>query len=166
MEWLKKLIKLLLLSAACFAAGAVVEYRYTEPKVEKEVIEQPYVLDGWQLLTLSIIKTESDFNAQAMGSKQDLGILQITPIYVKEANRIVGEDRFSHIDAFDVAKSIEMFNIVQDERNPEHDIEKAIELHNPNGNMIGYADKVLSNFRYLSNVEEIRKQLINGSAVE
>jgi len=156
MKWYKTLLIYLAVLTSVFFGGYITALLTVEPKIEEVVKVEPYTLNGWELLTLAIMKTESDFNESAIGTKQDLGALQLTPIYVKEANRILGEDRYTHIDAFDIAKSIEMFNIVQDARNPEHDIEKAIYLHNPGGDAIGYASKVLENFRYISKIEDIR----------
>ena len=67
------------------------------------------------------------------------GILQEVKVYVKDANRIIGKRKYHPNDRKDSLKSIEMFNIIQNHYNPHHDIEKAIELHNPNG---GYEYKL------------------------
>lgn len=152
---IKGIISLVILLTIAFASGFGLS-SMRRPEGTTQIVEQRYELDEWELLTLAIIKTESNFNASAVGKKQDVGCMQITPVYVKEANRILGEERYTHTDAFDIQKSIDMFNTVQDRRNPEHDIEKAIELHNPGGDTIGYARRVLENYRYLSQIESIR----------
>lgn len=119
-----------------------------------------YNLTGWQLLEMAIMMTESDFNADAVGKTNDVGILQITPTYVKEVNRLMDTTKFTHTDAFDVMKSLEMFNTIQNIKNPEHDIDKAIYLHNPKGNAIGYEERVLRNYRWLVRQEVARSLVI------
>lgn len=113
-------------------------------------------LSEWEILQLAIIRTESEFNTLAVGKTGDLGIFQITPIYVKEVNRILGEERYIHTDAFDLNKSIEMFNIIQNHKNPQKDISKAIYIHNPGGDSIGYSVKVRKNMEWIKKYESIR----------
>lgn len=57
--------------------------------------------------------------------------IQLMPVYVKDANRILGEEKYSLSDRYKRDTSIEMFNVIQDHYNPTHDIAKAIKLHNP-----------------------------------
>lgn len=121
-------------------------------------------LSSWQILELAIMKTESDFDPLAVGTNQDCGLFQITPIYVQEVNRILDTAYFEHSDAFDIAKSVEMFNVYQDRRNPGHDIAKAIRIHNPGGDSIGYSRKVMENYRYIASVEAARKELIKSDS--
>ena len=66
----------------------------------------------------SIIHIESKGNPSAVGNTNDAGILQITPICVKEANRILGYARFTLEDRFSHKKSVEIFNIIQGHLNP------------------------------------------------
>lgn len=47
-------------------------------------------LDERGLLILSMMYVESRFDPLAEGGDSDTGILQITPVYVREANRILG----------------------------------------------------------------------------
>jgi len=88
----------------------------------------------WDILTLSILYVESKGNDSAVNihNENAVGCLQITPIYVKECNRLGGH--FSLSDRFSRQKSIEMFNLIQSVYNPQKDINKAIFLHHPNGN--------------------------------
>lgn len=140
-----------------------------QEKVVEEKIKEVYVageeLDEWTILTMAIMKTESEFDPTQIGSSQDLGVLQCTPIYVEEVNRILrmqegNQKEYSHLDAFDVRKSIEMFNIVQGYHNKEHSISKAISGHNPGGASIGYGKKVYDNIRFIKRLEEARQELI------
>lgn len=141
--------------------GGFYAHKYlTTPAAAVEAEEKDNSITGWELLQMAIIMTESDFDSQAIGKHNDIGVFQITPVYVREVNRLLDTVRFRHTDAFDVKKSVMMFNIVQESRNPEHDIETAISLHNPGGDSIGYTEKVLKNFRYLSRIEEVREEVV------
>lgn len=68
----------------------------------------------WDELILAMIQVESQGNPNAVGKHGDWGILQITPGCVKEVNRLTGKNgkKYTHEDAFDPEKSIEMFNII------------------------------------------------------
>ena len=157
---------------AAFSVGAFTGQYCQKDKQERiveEKIKEVYVegeeLDEWTILTMAIMKTESEFDPTQIGSSQDLGILQCTQIYVEEVNRILrmqeGNQReYSHLDAFDIRKSIEMFNIVQGYHNKEHSISKAISGHNPGGASIGYGKRVYDNIRFIKRMEEARKELI------
>jgi len=46
-------------------------------------------------------------------------------------NRILKEERYTLVDRTNPDKSVEMFSVMQDYWNPDHDIELAIYLHNP-----------------------------------
>lgn len=113
-------------------------------------------LTDYEVLLLAIAKTESDFNPLAVGDNNDLGVFQITPIFVKEVNRIIGDTVYIHEDAFDMAKSVEMMMMIQEEHNPGHDISRAIAKHNPHGDRIGYARKVRENMKWVRRYEELR----------
>ena len=83
----------------------------------------------------AIIQVESEGNPKAHNKRGNCaGILQITPIFVKEANDILrkrGEKkRFTLADRFNVEKSKEMFFILQEHFNPSTQTEKAIRLWN------------------------------------
>lgn len=159
------------LALALFCLGGTAGHslaRRSQEKVIEEKIREVYVadeLDEWTVLTMAIMKTESEFDPSRIGATQDVGILQCTPIYVEEVNRILrmSEDspkEYSHLDAFDIQKSIEMFNIVQNYHNKEKSISKAITQHNPGGASIGYGKRVYDNIRFIRRMEEARRELL------
>lgn len=113
-------------------------------------------LTEWEIMQLAIIKTESEYNSLAVGKSEDFGIFQITPIYVKEVNRILGEDKYTHEDAFNPEKSMEMFEIMQSKHNPLKDIDRAIVGHNPTASS-AYSVKVRKNMDIIRQYEELRK---------
>lgn len=156
---------------AAFSAGAFTGQYCQKDKQEKvveEKIKEVYVegeeLDEWTILTMAIMKTESEFDPSRIGATQDVGIMQFTPVGIEEVNRILRlegkEEEYSHLDAFDIGKTIEMFNIIQGYHNKEQNISKAIHQHNPGGASIGYGKKVYDNIRFIKRMEEARKELI------
>jgi len=101
----------------------------------------------WELLQIALIWQESKSNPKARNGDA-VGILQITPIYVAEANRISKIDTFTLSDRESPLESLKMFEIVQGFHNPEKDIKKAIKLHNPTAGDKYYQD-VIDKFRML-----------------
>lgn len=111
----------------------------------------------WRNLLMAIVMTESRFNPSTEGKHGDKGIFQQTPIYVKEVNRILGEDRYTAEDAFDIEKSVSMFNIVQGYHNKEKDPDRAIYLQNKKAKTYGAA--VRKNLRFIERMETVRDAL-------
>lgn len=88
---------------------------------------------NWEPVMEAIIQVESDGNANAK-SGSSCGAMQITPILVKECNQILkrkkSKKRFSLKDRFSIAKSKEMFKLIQSYFNPANNVEKAIRSWN------------------------------------
>ena len=88
---------------------------------------------NWNPVMDAIIQVESQGNPNAV-SGNSVGAMQITPILVKECNEILkkqkSKKRFTLADRFSVAKSKEMFLLIQSCHNPENSIEKAIRTWN------------------------------------
>ena len=88
---------------------------------------------NWNPVMDAIIQVESEGNPNAV-SGNSVGAMQITPILVKDCNDILKKQksnkRYTMADRYSVAKSKEMFLIIQKYYNPENDIEKAIRLWN------------------------------------
>lgn len=151
--------KILTYAMYLFAALGFVALGYVMKPVNTEVViektQEPSALTEWQIMELAIYKTESEFNPLAVGKTEDWGIAQITPIYVKEVNRILGEDRYIHEDAFNPQKSHEMLTIMQNYHNPSNDIDKAIASHNPTASS-AYSVKVRRAMESIKQYEELR----------
>lgn len=97
----------------------------------------------WWCLKQAFIHVESKNNDSAIGTKHDVGCLQITPIYLKDANRLCNDtNTFTLQDRYNRTKSLEMFDIVQNHYNPGKSVLKAIRIHNPRAKRI-YRDSVL-----------------------
>lgn len=90
---------------------------------------------SWERVMNAIIQVESKGNAKAHNPVGDCaGILQITPILVKECNQILTKQkskrRYTLGDRYNAQKSKEMFIMLQEHFNPEHNVEKAIKCWN------------------------------------
>ena len=85
----------------------------------------------WKLFTKALIWVESKGDSKAVGSKDDVGVLQITPILLHDCNRILKTEKFTLEDRLDSLKSVEMFNVIQDHYNPQHDYHWALKIWNP-----------------------------------
>lgn len=129
----------------------------TEPiSVVALLRQQRGELSEWQKLMLAIAFTESRFNPDAVGKAGDYGCLQITPVYVREENRVSGAN-YCHEDAFDIEMSLAMFTAIQDEYNPQRDMELAIRLHNKSA---AYRRTVLDNLAMIERMETFRAKVI------
>ena len=113
-------------------------------------------LSEWELLQLAIVYTESKFRPEVTGKNQDGGCYQMTPIYVREVNRIAGTD-YAYEDVYDPDKAIEIFGKMQDAKNPGHDIDAAIYFHNKSAS---YKRVVLENLELIKRYETFRAKLI------
>lgn len=87
----------------------------------------------WNPVMEAIILVESEGNPNAV-SGNSVGVMQITPILVRECNNILkarGSDkRYTLSDRYNVEKSKEMFLLIQSHYNPANNVEKAIRLWN------------------------------------
>jgi hypothetical protein len=109
--------------------------------------KEKQIKTDWELLQIALIWQESKGNPKARNGDA-VGILQITPIYVAEANRISKNDTFVLSDRESASESLKMFEIVQGFHNPEKDIKKAIKLHNPTAGD-KYYNSVMNYFKIL-----------------
>lgn len=111
----------------------------------------------WNPIINAIIEVESAGNAKAVDkSGKSCGVLQITPILVKECNRILelkkSSKRYTMDDRFSVSKSKEMFLLFQSYFNPKNDVEFAIRSWNGGLNYTRkatqkYFEKVMSRLK-------------------
>lgn len=167
MQEISRAVSLVALLVSTFALGWVLSKDKRIPceheiKVEVDMPEDCYTridtvavsmpLDDWQVLQMAIAFTESRFDPDAVGKAHDSGILQLTPIYVAEVNRVAGTD-YTIQDAFDIEKALEIFETMQAVKNPTKDIETAIRYHNKAGY---YRSTVLRNMAFIRNYEAVR----------
>ena len=155
----------------CYLGGAIVlgfllfgckpEETKPEPVYQSamELLRQIHKdeLTDFDKLILAIAFTESRFRDDAIGKAGDFGQLQITPVYVREANRISGAN-FKHEDAFSIDSSHAMFGVIQGYYNPAHRIDEGIYYHNKSAN---YRRVVMDNLAMIERYESLREKLIN-----
>ena len=100
----------------------------------------------WNPVMDAIIQVESEGNPKAV-SGNSVGAMQITPILVKDCNEILkrqkSKKRYTMADRYSVAKSKEMFLLIQKYYNPENNVEKAIRSWNGGCN---YSVKATNNY--------------------
>ena len=87
----------------------------------------------WTPVIEAIILVESEGNPNVV-SGSSVGVMQITPVVVRECNLILksrGSNlRYTLADRYNVAKSKEMFLLIQSKYNKENNVEKAIRSWN------------------------------------
>ena len=87
----------------------------------------------WTPVMEAIILVESEGNLRAV-SGNSVGPMQITPVVVRECNYILksrgSQLRYTLADRYDLAKSKEMFLLIQSKYNTTNSIEKAIRTWN------------------------------------
>jgi len=92
---------------------------------------------NWNPVMDAIIQVESEGNPNAV-SGNSVGVMQITPILVRDCNIILkkkkSNKRFTMADRYSVAKSKEMFLLIQSHYNPSNNVEKGIRLWNGGNN--------------------------------
>ena len=112
---------------------------YVDEKIEK------VKKDDWNDFIEALIWVESKGNCDTIGSKDDVGVLQIRKPIVDDCNRILGCDTYTYEDRYDSIKSVEMFNIIQDHYNPSHDKHYALKIWNSRA-PVSYHRKVMQKF--------------------
>lgn len=104
----------------------------------------------WELFTQALIWVESKGDSKAVGKLDDIGVLQIRPIIVEDCNRILKYEAFTLEDRLDSLRSVEMFNIIQDHYNPQHDYHLALKIWNGKA-PLSYHRKVMDKFNQIKN---------------
>lgn len=147
---MKKLIMLLMLIIVSSSACEINRYQPINDKEETDILKQEIKEEPseWDIFVEALIQVESEGKADAVGKTNDVGILQITPIYVKDVNRILGEEKYDLSCRTDTEKSLEMFEILQSHYNPKKDIDKAIKLHNPRAGQ-SYRIKIMNQMEFI-----------------
>ena len=93
------------------------------------VCKDPIELSEWQIFIIALMEVECDRNPLAISSKNAVGPLQLTEIYIKEVNRLYNSN-YTIEDAYDINSSLTIVEMMNDYYNPNKDIDKAIKLHN------------------------------------
>ena len=145
----------------CFL-GSYIHYLLPEQVIyETKSTEYKYVpheLSDWEIFTMALIKTESEYDSTAVSSAGAKGYFQITPIYVKEVNQ-KHNTNYSMKDVTNFKSAYEIFDLMQQAHNKNYDIKKAIQLHN--GTHDWYNNRVMKAYKEIKKYEEVRNMLID-----
>lgn len=114
-------------AALCASMDSLESDTLYEECIEIEEYERELERIAW-----AIAMVESNGNPAAVNGRC-VGVLQITPVMVKEANRLLGEDLYYMSDRETVSGSIAIFGTVMAVYNPTLDVRKACRIWNPNG---------------------------------
>lgn len=152
------LLTLLFISSIILNVVLLVERKSTDihnTRYETVQSEQD-TLDTWQIFTLALMKVESGYNNDVVSSAGAKGYFQMTPIYVREVNRIHKTDfTFEQVTDFETAYKI--FDLMQQAHNPDYSLDRALEIHN--GDHSWYKKRVYNEMKRISNYESLRKKL-------
>ena len=118
----KILILILLLFMTQYSQSDSNRKMFIKKITKREINKIP---SNWDIFIEALIRVESEGKENAVGTKNDVGVLQITPIFVQEVNRILKKKIYTLKNRRNKKKSIEMFNVLQARYNPTKDINKA-----------------------------------------
>ena len=95
-------------------------------------VAAPTAADTLWAMAEAFAWVESRGDHMAYNEKEDaVGLLQIRPIMVREANRLLGEEAFTLADRWEPLESIDIFCTIMEHKNPKLDIDRAIDIWNP-----------------------------------
>lgn len=155
-----KIVIMVAMFAATFSLMGKREYKFetTQEEIVSKDVDQPIesVVDKWDKFIEAVIWKESKGDANAIGdSGKAVGVLQIHPIMVREANRILAmkdeskTNYYKYDDRYSREKSIEIFKIVQDYHNVSHDFDKALQIWNKN-HPSSYKNEIMAKYKELT----------------
>jgi len=125
-------------------------------EAQEEQVFEADTLSDWDIFTLALMKVESEYNNDAVSSVGARGYFQMTPIYVREVNRVHHTDfTFSQVTDFETA--YEIFDLMQQAHNPEYNMVRALELHN--GKHKWYNKRVFNAMNQIKLYEEMRSKI-------
>lgn len=104
-----------------------------DEQLQSNYVVQPDHYNEWlrDRFIDAIMYRESRRNSDSYNVGENAaGILQIRPIMIKDVNRIVGYNKFTLNDRWNINKSIEIFTTYQDHYNPEWDFERGSRIWN------------------------------------
>ena len=129
-----------------------------KPAALAEAEIQMDTLSQWDIFTLALMKVESEYDNSAVSSVGARGYFQMTPIYVREVNRVHNTNfTFDQVTDFDTAYKI--FDLMQQAHNPDYNMDKALELHN--GKHAWYNRRVYKEMKNIQTYENLRNRVKN-----
>ena len=114
-------------------------------------------LSEWDMFTLALMKVESEYNPKGVSSVGAKGYFQITPIYVKEVNRVHKTNYIYDDVVKSFEQSYEVFTLMQEAHNKEYSMDEALRLHN--GDHTWYKQRVYTEMNAIEKYEEMREMV-------
>jgi len=153
------IVAALIVSLTINAYLAISLNRHTPDTLAENVVEEQLdTLSQWDIFTLALMKVESEYDNNAVSSVGARGYFQMTPIYVKEVNRVHNTNyTFSQVTDLDTA--YEIFDLMQKAHNPDYNMDKALELHN--GKHAWYNRRVYNEMKNIQRYEDLRNRIKN-----
>ena len=130
----------------------------TKPVEVAEAEIQEDTLSQWDIFTLALMKVESEYDNSAVSSVGARGYFQMTPIYVREVNR-VHNTNFTFDQVTDLETAYQIFDLMQKAHNPDYNMDKALELHN--GKHAWYNRRVYREMKNIQTYEDLRNRIKN-----
>lgn len=144
--------------------GSYLFYSNYTPKQEKIILKEkkefvtiPKYMSDWDMFTMALIKVESEYDSLAVSSVGAKGYFQITPIYIKEVNKI-HKTKFTMDDVINLETAYQIFDLMQQAHNKNYNMDKAIILHN--GKHEWYRRRVMDAYEDVKKYEEIRNRIL------
>ena len=121
-----------------------------EMKKEVVIVRETKKIDKHKLVE-AFIQVESEGNNRAVNKVSGAtGCLQLTDTMILEANRLLGRNKYKLSDRTNRRKSIEIFHVIMQHKNPEYDIHLACKIWSPRGKL-SYHTKVVNKYNELNN---------------
>ena len=152
--FIMKIIYQFILAVLSMSAIGTISYLTEKNKNLKEEItrlqQAPSVKEShnWEIFIDALAQIESSGDPAKIGEKNSVGLLQIRPVILADANRILGQDKYKDEDRLSAVKSIEIFNVIQNHYNPSHDRQLALKIWNSRAS-VGYHRKVMAEYERL-----------------
>ena len=125
-----------------------------EPPTPEEIVTEiagPETSDWDRFISAVIWKESKDVEDCIGDNGKAVGVLQIHPIMVREANRILAmndpslSNYYTYDDRYSREKSIEIFKVVQGYHNPKRDHRKALQIWN-HGHPASYYNDIIKRY--------------------
>lgn len=108
-----------------------VPVKAAEKRKEIVVVRETKRIDKHKLVE-AFIQVESEGNNRAVNKDSGAtGCLQLTNTMILEANRLIGRNKYKLSDRTSRRKSIEIFHVIMQHKNPTYDIHLAAKIWNP-----------------------------------
>lgn len=144
----KKFLYIILLSLSLLLNCVLIMESPAEAVTDRTETAAVSEEQDWNTFIEALAWVESRWDDNAVSNREAVGYLQITPILVKDANRIEGEDIFTLEGRTNREENIRLFHTIMQEYNPDRDKHLALKIWNPYAK-VSYHRAVLKKYHEL-----------------